>query len=137
MTAEEILQAMTERGMRITDQRRTLAELFAQSEEYLTAKDVYEHMGKRYSGLSFDTVYRNLRIMYEMGVLEQFVFEDGVKFRAHCDEHDHHHHLICMQCEKTIPFVYCPMDGVSDLPQQFEAVKHKFEIYGTCKECRA
>jgi Fur family transcriptional regulator, zinc uptake regulator len=136
MTAEEIIQAMSERGMRITDQRRTLAGLFAGKEGYLTPKDVYEHMGQTYSGLSFDTVYRNLRIMNEMGVLEQFVFEDGIKFRARCEEHHHHHHVICMQCEKTIPFVFCPMDGVSGLPEEFSVVKHKFEIYGYCKDCR-
>lgn len=136
MKAEEIIQAMSQRGMRITDQRRTLADLFAQSGGYLTPKDVYEHMGKFYSGLSFDTVYRNLRIMHEMGVLEQFVFEEGIKFRARCEEHHHHHHLICLQCEKTIPFVFCPMDRVSGLPDDFSVVKHKFEIYGYCKECQ-
>jgi Fur family zinc uptake transcriptional regulator len=88
VTAEEIIQAMSQRGMRITDQRRTLANLFAQTEGYLMPKDVYEH-------------------------------------------------LICIQCEKTIPFVYCPMDGVTGLPKQFAAVKHKFEIYGYCKDCQA
>ncbi len=136
MKTEEIIQAMSERGMRITDQRRTLADMFAGQEGYLTPKDVYEHMGRTYSGLSFDTVYRNLRIMVEMGVLEQFVFEDGIKFRAHCEEIHHHHHVICMQCEKTIPFIYCPMDGASGLPEDFSVVKHKFEIYGYCKDCR-
>lgn len=107
MNAEEIIEVMGKQGMRITDQRRTLAQLFAGTEGYLTAKAVYEHMGqKKYSGLSFDTVYRNLRLMHEMGVLEQFVLEDGIKFRARCDEHDHHHHLICMNCEKTYPVVF-------------------------------
>jgi Fur family zinc uptake transcriptional regulator len=137
VTAEEIIEAMSQRGMRITDQRRTLASLFAQTDGYLLPKDVYEHMGKTYNGLSFDTVYRNLRIMHDMGVLEQFVFEEGVKFRAHCNEHDHHHHLICLQCEKTIPFVYCPMDGVAGLPADFEVVKHKFEVYGYCQDCQS
>lgn len=136
MRAEEIIQAMSQRGMRITDQRRTLADLFAGTGGYLTPKDVYEHMGKIYNGLSFDTVYRNLRIMHEMGVLEQFMFEEGIKFRARCEEHHHHHHLICLQCEKTIPFVFCPMDGVLGLPENFSVVKHKFEIFGYCKECQ-
>ncbi|MVP00191.1 MULTISPECIES: Fur family transcriptional regulator [Paenibacillus] len=136
MKAEEITRAMAEQGMRITDQRRTLAELFAKSDGYVTPKAVYDIMGKTYGGLSFDTVYRNLRIMHEMGVLEQFVFEDGIKFRARCSETHHHHHLICLQCEKTISFVFCPMDEVEGLPEDFKAVKHKFEIYGYCKDCQ-
>jgi len=136
LTAEDILQAMSGQGMRITDQRRSLAALFAGAEGYLTAKDVYEFMEKKYPGLSFDTVYRNLRLMHEMNVLEQFVFEDGVKFRVHCQEHDHHHHIICMQCMKTYPVVFCPMAELHGVPADFEVVKHKFEIYGYCGDCK-
>ncbi len=136
MNSEEIIQAMAGKGLRITDQRKTLAKLFAGNERYLSPKDVYEYMGKQYSGLSFDTVYRNLRLLQEMGVLEQFMFEDGVKFKLHCREHHHHHHMICLQCEKTYPIVFCPMNLVSELPEQFEAVNHKFEVYGYCADCR-
>lgn len=136
MTAEQIIQLMADRGMRITEQRRSLAALFADGDGYLTPKDVYDHMGKLYPGLSFDTVYRNLRLMHDMGVLEQFVFEDGIKFRVRCKEEHHHHHVICMQCMKTYPVVFCPMNELSGLPPEFEVVKHKFEIYGYCKDCK-
>jgi Fur family zinc uptake transcriptional regulator len=136
MRAEEMIQTMAKQGMRITDQRRTLSELFAGGDGFLTAKDVYAHMGKTYAGLSFDTVYRNLRVMVDMGILEQVVFEDGVKFRVHCHEDDHHHHVICLNCEKTYPVVFCPMQHVDGLPEGFEVVKHKFDIFGYCPECR-
>src|SRR5690606_34505495 len=92
LSTEEIIKVMSSRGLRITDQRKSLAKLFAERDGYLTPKDVYEYMGKEYSGLSFDTVYRNLRVMEELGVLEQVVFEDGLKFRASCSSEGHHHH---------------------------------------------
>jgi Fur family transcriptional regulator, zinc uptake regulator len=136
MTSEQILELMTEQGMRITDQRKTLAKLFTDADGYLTAKDVYEHMNQLYNGLSFDTVYRNLRVMHEMGILEQFVFEDGIKFRVHCQGHEHHHHLFCLSCEKTIPLVYCPMDKLDGVPESFQIIRHKFEVYGYCADCR-
>ncbi len=130
-----MIDAMAKQGLRITDQRRTLAKLFAESPGYLSAKDVYDQMGKTYAGLSFDTVYRNLRLLQELDVLEQFVFEDGVKFRAHCREHGHHHHVICLQCERTYAVPFCPLNVSVELPQGFDVVKHKFEIYGYCEEC--
>ncbi len=136
MNPEEIVQMMSRQGMRITDQRKTLATLFARAKGYMTPKDVYEQMLHTYSGLSFDTVYRNLRIMHEMGVLEQFVFEDGIKFRLHCQENDHHHHVICLSCEQTYPVVFCPMEQIPGLPEGFRPVKHKFEVFGYCKKCR-
>ncbi|WP_166239110.1 Fur family transcriptional regulator [Paenibacillus turpanensis] len=137
MTADEILQKMAKEGLRITEQRKTLASLFSDAEGYLTPKDVYEFMGKRYSGLSFDTVYRNLRLLHDMNILEQFVMEDGVKFRVHCSEHSHHHHLICLGCERTLPVAFCPMETGCEVPDDFQVVRHKFEVYGYCGECRS
>ncbi|MGG6309740.1 Fur family transcriptional regulator [Paenibacillus macerans] len=136
LSTEEIIKVMSSRGLRITDQRKSLAKLFAERDGYLTPKDVYDYMGKQYSGLSFDTVYRNLRVMEELGVLEQVMFEDGLKFRAGCSsEGHHHHHMICLQCEKTYPIHFCPMP-LTDAPEQFQVVKHKFEVFGYCKNCR-
>jgi Fur family zinc uptake transcriptional regulator len=136
MRAEEMIETMSKQGLRITDQRKTLARLFAEASGYLSAKDVYDHMGQTYSGLSFDTVYRNLRVLQELDILEQFVFEDGVKFRAHCREQGHHHHAICLQCDKTYAVPFCPLDVNVDLPQGFEIMKHKFEIFGFCAGCK-
>lgn len=137
LTFEQIIKKMSEQGMRITEQRKSLVQLFTdQQTGYLTPKDVYEDMERQYPGLSFDTVYRNLRIMQEMGVLEQFLLEDGLKFRLSCAEDHHHHHLICLECEKTYSIAYCPMHTVPNLPEQFQVIKHKFELYGYCKNCQ-
>jgi len=133
-TMEEIVQHMGSQGLRITDQRKTLAKLFAEAPGYLAPKDVYDYLGKFYSGLSFDTVYRNLRVMEELGVLEQVVFEEGVKFKLHCRELDHHHHLICLNCGRTYPITFCPME-LTTTPDHFQVVKHKFEVFGYCKDC--
>lgn len=136
MNVEDIVRTMSERGLRITEQRKSMVRLFVEDGGYLTPKDVYDRMETSYPGLSFDTVYRNLRLMQELGVLEQFVFEDGVKFRLHClDGGGHHHHLICLECAKTIPIDYCPMEEVPELPEDFRVVRHKFELFGYCEDC--
>lgn len=134
-TTEEIVRQMSEKGLRITEQRRTLAKLFDEASGYLTPKDVYEHMQRVYPGLSFDTVYRNLRMLLDMEVVEQVLFEDGVKFKLRCEEEHHHHHMICLQCQKTIPIRFCPMTG-TDVPGDFQVVRHKFEVFGYCGDCR-
>jgi Fur family zinc uptake transcriptional regulator len=133
-TIEEIVSLMSSSGLRVTDQRRTLAKLFSETNGYLSPKDVYDYMGKFYSGLSFDTVYRNLRVMEELGVLEQVMFEEGVKFKLHCREHDHHHHMICLGCGKTYPIKFCPMDQ-TEVPSDFTVLRHKFEVFGHCQGC--
>lgn len=132
-----ILQSMTQRGWRVTAQRKSLAHLFASTDRYLSPLDVYEYMKKDYPGISFDTVYRNLRLLSEgkQSVLEQFHMNDGVKFRAACQD-DHHHHIICLGCERTYTFEFCPLDKVKGMPAHFEVVNHRFEIFGYCLDCR-
>lgn len=133
---EDIIDVMVQHGWRITEQRRKLADIFVKAEGYLSPKDVYEQMTVPYPNVSFDTVYRNLRLLSEMGALEQFYFMDGgLKFRASCTEH-HHHHLICVNCEKTLTFDYCPMEQALKLPGSFKIVNHRFEVYGVCEECQ-
>mgnify|MGYP001267691550 CR=1 FL=1 len=133
---QEMLAAMSKNGWRITEQRKTLAEIFAGHDGYLSPKDVYDQMCAKYPGLSLDTVYRNLRMLSEMGVLEQVYFQDGgLKFKASCHAR-HHHHLICLHCEKTLSIDYCPMEQQVELPQKFKIVNHRFEIYGVCEDCQ-
>ncbi|GIQ61551.1 Fur family transcriptional regulator [Paenibacillus cisolokensis] len=135
-TVQEMIAVMSRNGWRITDQRRTLAQIFADHDGYLSPKDVYDQMCVKYPSVSFDTVYRNLRMLSEMGVLEQFYFMDGgLKFKGSCHSH-HHHHLICLNCEKTLTFDYCPLEQNMDLPGNYKIVNHRFEIYGVCEDCQ-
>jgi Fur family zinc uptake transcriptional regulator len=132
----QMIDVMSKNGWRITEQRRKLAEIFAKTDGYLSPKDVYDQMTVSYPSGSFDTVYRNLRLLSEMGALEQFYFMDGgLKFRASCLTR-HHHHLICTNCEKTLTFEYCPMNDSMKLPGSFKILNHRFEIYGVCEECQ-
>ncbi|MGO4500811.1 Fur family transcriptional regulator [Paenibacillus sp. 2RAB27] len=136
-TVEEMIGIMMRNGWRITEQRRTLAEIFAKYDGYLTPKYVYDQMAISYPSVSFDTVYRNLRLLSDMGALEQFYFMDGgLKFRSTCLHH-HHHHLICTHCEKTLTFDYCPMEAAMPLPGKFKITSHRFEIYGICDDCQS
>lgn len=133
--AELIVQSMTRHGLRITEQRRTIAQLFANASGFLSAKEVFLGMVDKYNGLSLDTVYRNLKLLEELGVIEQFKIEDSNRYRVGCfGHHRHHHHLICLTCSRLIPLEYCPMDHFQ-APDQFRIVKHKFEIYGYCDNC--
>lgn len=133
---KDMLDKMSRNGWRVTEQRKTLAKIFADHDGYLSPKDVYDQMVIKYPSVSLATVYNNLRMLSEMGVLEHFYFmEGGLKFRENCVSH-HHHHLICVNCEKTLPFVYCPMDQKPEFPGNYKILNHRFEVYGICEDCQ-
>ncbi|WP_096434639.1 Fur family transcriptional regulator [Alteribacter populi] len=135
MNIEQALKVMKDQGYKHTDKRADILTLFSNEKRYLAAKDVLQALQDTYTGLSFDTIYRNLSLFTELGILEETELEGEKKFRFACSTDDHHHHLICVDCGKTKHVHNCPMDSFKESVDDFQIIGHKFEIYGYCSEC--
>jgi Fur family zinc uptake transcriptional regulator len=135
VNVNEAIQFLKENGFKQTGKREDMLQLFADSDKYLTAKDVLDELKEDYPGLSFDTIYRNLSLFVKMGILEMTELSGEKHFRFSCSRHQHHHHFICMDCVKTKEIETCPMNSLSEDLKGYDISGHKFEIYGRCPEC--
>ncbi|ALC81645.1 MULTISPECIES: Fur family transcriptional regulator [Bacillus] len=136
MNVQEALDLLKENGYKYTSKREDMLQLFARSDKYLSAKDVLSDLSVDYPGLSFDTIYRNLSLYADLGILETTELSGEKLFRFVCSFSHHHHHFICLACGRTKEIDACPMDAVNENFKGYEISGHKFEVYGTCPDCQ-
>jgi Fur family zinc uptake transcriptional regulator len=135
MEAKQALAVLKQHGYKYTGKRKKMVDIFRSQGRYMTAKEILDEMQQDYPGLSFDTVYRNLSLFEELGIVEATEWNGERRYRFHCDSTEHHHHLICTRCGKTEMLPVCPMQAILGQPKGFQITGHKFEIYGLCERC--
>jgi Fur family zinc uptake transcriptional regulator len=134
MKMQEAVRILNEKGYKTTARRKKILQYFSGSDGYRTAKELQQAMEQIYEGISFDTVYRNLHLYHELGILETTELNGEKHFRMNCAG-GHHHHFICNTCGKTKKIPGCPMDHIDSALNNYYIEDHKFEIYGLCPKC--
>lgn len=129
-------------GQRHTRQRRAILDLVAAAGRPVTVPDL---LATDADGLSQSSLYRNLLVLEEVGVLQR-VAGIGNHDRFELDESlsgDHHHHLTCTSCGLVVDVptdrgveraVAAEAAKVSDL-FGFVVTGHSVDLYGTCADC--
>ncbi len=119
-------------GLRMTEQRRTIASVLEESGDHPDAMAVLRRAQRLDPGLSIATVYRTLRLFEDTGILERHEFRDG-RTRYEDAERDHHDHLIDLHTGEVIEFAN---DEIEALQRRIAAglgyriVAHRLELYG-------
>ena len=98
---------LNERGWRMTPQREKILQTFRElpSGNHLSAEDLLHQLEASGESISLSTIYRTLKLMARMGILRELELAEGHKhYEINQPSPHHHHHLICVRCNKTIEF---------------------------------
>ena len=139
---EDLRGKLSERGYKMTPQRKEILQIFVERSGHMSAEDVYKILREKESEIGLATVYRALDLLSELGILVQIDFGDGCA-RYELNTADptihHHHHLICLKCKKVIEFEEDLLDELeADIAEKsgFQIVNHEVKFFGYCSECR-
>jgi Fur family ferric uptake transcriptional regulator len=93
----------SERGLKMTDQRRVIARVLSESSDHPDVEQVYRRATKVDPRISIATVYRTVKLFEEANILDRHDFGDG---RARYEEvpDEHHDHLIDVNSGEVIEF---------------------------------
>ncbi|HYB09367.1 MAG TPA: Fur family transcriptional regulator [Alphaproteobacteria bacterium] len=122
----------TDKGLKMTDQRRVIARVLSDSADHPDVEQVYRRAIQIDPHISISTVYRTVRLFEEANILERHDFRDG---RARYEEipESHHDHLIDVQTGKVIEFTN---EKIEQLQREvagllgYDLVDHRLELYG-------
>lgn len=134
---EELLQNLRQKGYRVTPQRELIIKIFQESgDKHLSAEDVFEVLQAKQEQISLATTYRTLRMLVEMNILRELDFAETHKHYELLDANaPPHHHIICLNCNKTIEFEDEDINKLGQLVAEkygVEIVDMQFQIFGNC-----
>ena len=127
------------KGVKLTDQRKVIAQVLSDSKEKYGSKDhpdvdeLHKRVAEIDNKISIATVYRTVKLFEESGILEKHDFKGG-KARYEKSPDEHHDHLIDINSGEIVEFVD---DEIEKLQKEvakrlgYKLVDHKLELYGS------
>ncbi|MFW5719440.1 MAG: Fur family transcriptional regulator [Candidatus Dojkabacteria bacterium] len=82
------------------------------------------------------TIYRNLTLFVEQGVLREVNIKKGITHYELNHEGDIHQHFVCDDCDKVIPVDVDPNLIKSLVPEGVELKDFELNLKGKCGECK-
>lgn len=126
---------LKKKGLKITTQRMLVAEKIFSIHSHFTAESLQEELKDRRDEISKATIYRILSIMVEAGLLQEHNFGKDYKYYEHIIGHEHHDHIICIECGRIVEFMD---EKIEELQRKaarekgFTITGHDLNIFGIC-----
>ena len=128
----------TKPGRLSTSQRQLLLDTLREANSHLDARELYRRIMEKDPRISLATVYRNLRLFRELGLVDERRLDE-----AHCHYEikasTEHYHMVCTACGRVLEFESTLVnDIVAEVRRKSDFVVARAVLYleGYCPECK-
>ncbi|HZG57646.1 Fur family transcriptional regulator [Paenibacillus sp.] len=136
MELDTALDKLKSTGVRMTPQRHAILSFLLESMTHPTADEIYRALADRFPSMSVATVYNNLKVFIEAGLVRELTYgDDSSRFDADMSEH---YHAICDRCGTIADFEFPPLTEIEVAAAShtgFHVHGHRMEVYGVCRAC--
>jgi Fur family ferric uptake transcriptional regulator len=130
--ASPIERVCADKGLRMTAQRRIVARVLSASHDYPNIEELYRRVQKINPHIALSTIYRIVRVLCEIGIVERHNFGSG-RTRVELTSNRHHDHLIDARSGNVIEFRSDEIERLlSEIANRlgYRIVEHRLELYG-------
>lgn len=127
-------------GLRWTPERARLLELVFESHDHFTIDELFHRAESRKLNISRATIYRTVPLLAQCKLIDRTVTHEGETIYEHTHQHEHHDHLICIQCGLLIEFRHPDIEALQGKIAEahgFRLTHHTLQLYGFCRDCAA
>ncbi|MDH3777087.1 MAG: transcriptional repressor [Desulfobulbaceae bacterium] len=123
-------------NMRLTSQRQVIFEELIKVKSHPTANEVYDMVRKRLPRIGLGTVYRNLNLLAELGIIRRL--EVGGEQKLFDGDISPHYHIRCIKCNR-VDDIFIKMDrGLEKSAASccdYKILDHHVQFSGICSKC--
>ena len=130
------------KGYKLTNQRREILYIFLKNnQKHLSAEEVHDKL--KSEGIGLATVYRNIKIFVDLGIIKEFKVEDTNYYELKMyAKKPLHIHMQCENCgniedivDQDIILEYLRLNQLIEEKENYQIHDMDIMIHGLCKDC--
>ncbi len=141
--SDDVLAVFTRLGGKLTEQRRRVLQAVPRDAPF-HPDELFHRVRLAYPQIGRATVFRTLRLLHDMGLVERCSEADGGRVYRLClaCAAGHHHHLFCVDCGRNTLVAGEHLRALEEALARAQAayghapVAHDLELRGRCDACR-
>ncbi|MGQ9638641.1 MAG: Fur family transcriptional regulator [Thermodesulfobacteriota bacterium] len=136
---KKILKKLRGSGFRITPARKSIIDTLSVKNNTVSLAGLKKHLEERNVRVDRTTIYREILFLKKQGMICEIPMDEGKRGYKICED-GHHHHLICIRCNKVEGIVLkntlYPQEKEIARRKGFKVFDHLLEFYGLCGDCQ-
>ena len=130
---------LSSNNYKLTSQREDILKVLIENQNnHFSADSLLNKVKEINPDIGLATIYRNLELFCQLGITYELDFDSSYKYYELNIEEKHHHHLVCINCNKIIEFNDKTLENFEkelENKYKFKIVNHQIKFYGICEEC--